>query len=435
MRKRPLLLVIFRFSIALMALSCCYKLIQDSASIGLSRLFSFSAIMQSSVPAAQKAASLTPNDPEAHYTLALELVNTDRLSEAVSELQRSIQLRPNHYYEWLDLGVTLDRLGDQEGASTALRESVRLAPFFAQPHWQLGNLLFRRGKYDEAFEELRLGATSNPNLMEEMLVLAWVAADENVATVENWIKPESGRNHLELARFLVWHGKVWDSARHAIEAGQPKDEGEVGILHWVTSGLINAREFSAAYSVWAASHQRNASMQPSEQFLNASFNEGVVRNDPGFGWQLEVVPNVSISIDTDGPTNGTRSVCVQFAGESPRFSQLIQQIILVRANTKYSLEFKARADNLVSGGPPIVVVIDASSEDRKILGQSNPLASSAGAWAAQRVDFSTNKNSSAVVVALQRLACKEGPCPIFGKLWLSGFALTRMEADTARRSG
>ena len=95
----------------------------------------------------------------------------------------------------------------------------------------------------------------------------------------------------------------------------------------------------------------------------------MVRSDPGFGWQLGVVPNVSISIDTTGPSKDTRSVCLQFAGDNPPGSQLIQQIVLVSAKTNYSLEFKARADSLVSGGPPVIVVSDASSEVVKILGK------------------------------------------------------------------
>src|SRR5438552_10089755 len=122
------------------------------------------AIIQSSVEPADEAVIVTPTDPEAHYTRALSLVNAERLDEALGELQQATRLRPHHYYEWLDLGVTFDQLGNQEAATDAFRESVRLAPYFAQPRWQLGSLLFRQGRYQEAFVELRLGAKSNSNL-------------------------------------------------------------------------------------------------------------------------------------------------------------------------------------------------------------------------------------------------------------------------------
>src|SRR5947209_5386282 len=104
---------VLRVSLALLGLYCCYCLVVSSAVTGLSRLLSTTAIIQSKVGPADIAVSLTPSDPEAYYTRALSLVNLDRLSDAVADLREATRLRPHHYYEWLDLGVTLDRLGDQ----------------------------------------------------------------------------------------------------------------------------------------------------------------------------------------------------------------------------------------------------------------------------------------------------------------------------------
>jgi tetratricopeptide (TPR) repeat protein len=133
----------------------------------------------------------------------LTLINLQRLPEAVVELRQAIQLRPHHYYQWLDLGVTLDRLGDQAGAAAALQKSVELAPSFAQPRWQRGNLLFRQGTYEEAFQDLRLAVKSNPSLSEGMLELAWVAADNDVNRFEALVKPETSLKRFELAAFLA----------------------------------------------------------------------------------------------------------------------------------------------------------------------------------------------------------------------------------------
>src|SRR5436190_6925826 len=115
---------VVRFALALLGLFCCYRFIAGAATAGVSRLLSTTAILQSSVGPAATAVRLTPRDPEAHYTLALSLVNADRLGDAVLELQQATQLRPHHYYEWLDLGVTLDRLGEQTAAIAALKESI-----------------------------------------------------------------------------------------------------------------------------------------------------------------------------------------------------------------------------------------------------------------------------------------------------------------------
>src|SRR5437588_11973727 len=119
---------VLRFSLVLLGLFCCYRLIVGAATAGLSRLLQTTSIIQSKVQPADIAVRLTPGDPEARYTRGLALVNLGRLDEAVAELRQATLLRPHYYYEWLDLGVTLDRLGDQTGADAAIRESVRLAP-------------------------------------------------------------------------------------------------------------------------------------------------------------------------------------------------------------------------------------------------------------------------------------------------------------------
>src|SRR6185503_13015231 len=153
MKRRPAWRHVVSLLLALLAWFACYRLIVDAATVGVSRLLQTSAIIESALEPVDKAVRLTPDDPEAHYTRGLTLVNLERLDDAVVELQQATRLRPHHYYQWLDLGVTLDRLGDHTGAKAALTRSVQLAPNFAQPRWQLGNLLFREGQYDEAFIE------------------------------------------------------------------------------------------------------------------------------------------------------------------------------------------------------------------------------------------------------------------------------------------
>jgi hypothetical protein len=388
---------------------------------------SFTAIIQSRLEAADIAVRLAPSDPEAHYTRALSLVNVQRLGEAVVELKQATRLRPHHYYEWLDLGVTLDRLGDETAAVAALQESVRLAPFFAQPRWQLGNLLFRQGQYQEAFTELRLGAKSNPNLFEALVELAWTAADGNVGTLEALVQPQSGRSHFELARFLAKEGRGADAARQVKEAGEPQDERDRAILHQIISELLAAQQYSDAYRAWAATHRLTVDNRTnaSGQVLNGDFVEPIMQDDPGFGWQLQAVPNVSAAIDPSGPSPGTRSIRLEFSGDSAPGGQPIHQLVLLQPNSRYSLGFVARTKDLVSGGPPIILALNADNKTTRILGQSELILPGTSGWSPYKFDFATDDNTSAVIIALQRLACIQSPCPIFGKLWLSELSISK----------
>src|SRR5215475_4888222 len=98
MKKEAIWLRIIRIILTIVIVFFCYRLIIGSAAHGLSRLYTTIAIIQPNIEPVDKAVRLTPNDPEAHYTRGLTLVNLQRLDEAVKELREAIRLRPFHYY-------------------------------------------------------------------------------------------------------------------------------------------------------------------------------------------------------------------------------------------------------------------------------------------------------------------------------------------------
>jgi tetratricopeptide (TPR) repeat protein len=424
MKAQSAITVTLRFALALLGLFGCYRLMVGSAKAGYSRLLLAVSYIQSGIEPADAAVRLTPTDPEAHYTRALALVNHNRLNEAVVDFQQAIRLRPYHYYQRLDLGVTLDRLGDQEGALAALKESVRLAPSFAQPRWQLGSHLYRQKKYQEAFLELQLGAKSNPNLSSALLDLAWVAADGDVPAMELLINPKDTTSHLGLANYLAKRGNGSDAVRHAIAAGTPHDEVDRSLLRGTIKALLATNHYRDAYAVWATTHNLGSAngAQSSPQVVNADFRDPIPQDDPGFGWQLSASPNVSVSIDPSGPVSGSQSILFNFNGESAPGTGLLYQIVLVKPKTHYLLHFMSRTENLVTGGPPVIMISNPSSA--KTLGQSKSLPTGTVHWTQVEVDFSTDEKTEVIMMSVQRLGCNQAPCPVFGKFWLSKFSLT-----------
>src|SRR5207253_3321882 len=143
-----------------------------------------------------------------HYVRASLLARADESSEAIKEYERAASLRPEDYVLWLELGRARDRESDIEGALAAFAEAKRHAQFYAKPHWQLGNLLFRVGRRDEAFVELRIAASSDPKLLPQAVALAWAAFRGNASAVEEAIQPGTPPSRLALARFFAAHGKA-----------------------------------------------------------------------------------------------------------------------------------------------------------------------------------------------------------------------------------
>src|SRR2546421_2391157 len=132
--------------------------------------------MQNSLPAsANDSIRLSPSDPQAHYARALVLSRLGQLDDATREFERAVALRPSDYVLWLDLGNARQSSGDDEGALLAFREAARLAPAYARPRWEMGQLLIRAGRPDEAFEEFRHAVASRPTLLPEVIDYAWKA--------------------------------------------------------------------------------------------------------------------------------------------------------------------------------------------------------------------------------------------------------------------
>src|SRR5947199_5630278 len=104
-----------RFLIALLLCALCFRLVITVAYQAMSRVLQTAAVIQGDIATAETAVRFTPRDPEAHYIRAIILGNLERLNEATVELHEAIRLRPHRYYEWLDLAVTLDRLGGYSG--------------------------------------------------------------------------------------------------------------------------------------------------------------------------------------------------------------------------------------------------------------------------------------------------------------------------------
>jgi len=412
-----------RAGLGLVLLITCASLIVDSWQSGFSRFLSMMAIIQSNVGPSNRAVVVTPKDPEAHYTRGLSLLNAGRLPEALGELREATRLRPYHYYEWLDLGLTLDRLGNSVEAESAMRKSISLAPSFAQPHWQLGNLLFRLDRYSEAFEELRKGARSNPNLTDGFIRLAWAASNGDPDALLSLVRPVTKRNHIDVARFLATQGRGKESFQQVIAVGEPDTEEEKNLLKQTVALLLGKRDFVSAFEVWKATHAASATRSASRKVINGDFVDPVLRDDPGFGWQLQEMPNVSVSIDATSASGNGRSICVEFGGDISTEALLINQIVLVEPGRRYSLDLMSKTENLVTGGSPSVAVFSMAGDPPKLLGLSTAISSGTNAWTRDHLEFYTEGSTGAVLIALQRRRCGQAPCPVFGKVWLSDFEL------------
>jgi tetratricopeptide (TPR) repeat protein len=80
--------------------------------------------------------------------------------------RHAIDVTPQNYIAYNDIGVSLHRKGQFEEAARAFREAVSLKPDYATAHYNLGSLLLGKGSLDEAIDELKKAVDIQPNYPE-----------------------------------------------------------------------------------------------------------------------------------------------------------------------------------------------------------------------------------------------------------------------------
>ena len=164
----------------------------------------------------RKVLALAPRHTLARYNLALVLKRTDRLPEALDELDRALAIepRPEAYYT---RGVIYWHLGDLDRATTALGDAVAAEPRFAEAYEALGSVLKARRDWPAAAAALRRAIALQPGLSSAHYTLGQVLR----------MNGEEGAARTELAEAerLRTHARLEQEATMWTAAGTRKLDG------------------------------------------------------------------------------------------------------------------------------------------------------------------------------------------------------------------
>ncbi len=118
-----------------------------------------------------EAIGVHPKDPLLQENFAVFLEATDDLQRAVETWQSVSSLMPENPLPWFEQGRLLSRLGQMDGARGAFERSLALRPDLDEARLELGQLLFRQQRYEEAlamYEDLRSRNPNNPRVLRHM---------------------------------------------------------------------------------------------------------------------------------------------------------------------------------------------------------------------------------------------------------------------------
>lgn len=393
-------------------------LIWSAGRSGFASLLTAYATKSNDIDAVTAAVRINPGDSDSHYVRGTILEGTNDLPGAIEEYHKAALARPDDYVFWLNLARARELNGETEGAVANARQAIPLAPHYAQPHYQLGNILLRAGRKDEAFRELRLAGASNPILMPGIIDLAWSVSGGNVQYIEQAISPETPQAYQTLGDYFRQRKEVDAAIAMYTAAGSAAEQERRSYL----GELVAEKRFKEAATLWAVGRQAGAA--PGVLF-DPGFEQESDLTEPGFGWRRgQRDQGFHLSLDTTSPREGRSSLKVEFAGDSDPSSPVISQLVLIEPDAHYQLRFAGRSEGVVSGGLPLVDVVD--TDTNQILKRSDQLPRSTDGWREYTIDFDSGRSTSAVKIELQRQTCEKYPCPIFGRLWLDNFSLRKL---------
>ncbi|HEY2974452.1 MAG TPA: hypothetical protein VGJ48_18180 [Pyrinomonadaceae bacterium] len=385
-----------------------------SSQTGLGSFYARYAAATNQISVADAAVTLNGSNADGHYVRATLLEPTN-LPSAIREHYEAAKARPEDYALWLSLARALELNGDMRTAIAAATQAIPLAPSYAQPHYQLGNLLLRAGETREGFAELRLAGISEPTLMPGIVDLAWRISSGNPEFVEQVIAPATAEDKLLLANFFKAHQQVDAAIRMFAMSGAA---GESDRRAYV-GDLIAAGRFEEAAKLWKVVNSESVQYG---QIRDPGFEKATDLGEPGFHWRApKNIEGVRYALDPETFVEGRSSLRLEFTGGAPVMSPVLSQVVLVEAEKHYELRFSAKSESLVTGALPQILILEAST--RSILAQSVPFEAT-GAWREYTIPFASGAQTKAIEIVIQRPNCDRTPCPIFGRLWLDKFALS-----------
>jgi tetratricopeptide (TPR) repeat protein len=379
-----------------------------------------------SVDVLEKARAWEPGNGELPYRIGLYHLDFERPpnpTAAFPLLEEAVRLSPNNSAYWLAAGRVRERVGRADDAEKALARAVMLAPRYWEPRWVLANHYVRRGKLDEAGEHLRKAVAANGDVTGQAVRTLWAASGRNtVATARAIGKSPALRNGF--LDFLQGDGRLDDAI--AVWRAYADDDREMdGAMSArglsLASALMSAGRISDAVALWTRIDPERAPAL--EVVRNPSF-EDVSQERAGipFDWVINRYADCWASIDRD-LTGGFKTLRVEYnnAGGATNYVHA-KQTVLVTPGAAYTLRFRARLENIVTGGPPSVSVADGVTGGELAFAPM-PVSGIPIDWTPFQIEF-VAPASGLVNIQVGRKACGQ-MCPIFGVLYVTNFGLAR----------
>jgi len=372
-------------------------------------------------PTLERAVALEPQNALHHYRLGRfsYFVEQDP-DRAEAHYRRAVSLNPSFAYGWFDLAAVYRFRGDFESEQEALENALEADPRNPEVAWYAANFFLARGETDRAHPLIRAVLWSDEQKLQPALALCW-RATHDARRIASEALPQSDRyysafidyvlrEHEPAAADTVWG--VW------MESGIATDAKLA--LRYIDH-LISQNQITAARRAWGELSQLASDLtkrsQPGNLIVNGGFEWEILGG--GFEWRYQRTPLAQLEIDSSTFRSGSRSLKIDFVGDSGDDIGL-SQLIAVEPDTRYAFSALVRTEEIRSIGRPRFAIHDAASGN--LLFFSEELSGTLP-WTERGGVFTTGPHTALVSLRLVR----DGRSLIRGRAWIDDLTLRRVQ--------
>lgn len=373
------------------------------------------------------AVTLSPGDPQAHYSNAVELEKTfdpDNIRRSLAEYEAAVALSPHNFFYLLGLGQARERDGDRTGAESAYKQALALAPHYSRTHWAFGNNLVRQGRIDEGFTEIRAAVESNVAYAAPAVTAAWQAFEGDLERIDG-VLGENNAANAEFAKFLAGQRRYdeasakWDRIPPEEKRARFRDAGAD-----LRGKFIDGKQFRLAARL-AEDIADDANLAPQiGRIGNGGFEDGVLLQSAAFfEWQIGQGVYPQVALVSSQPKEGQYSLAMLFSSPANLASRTVAKTIPVEPGASYSLSvgFKNAVTTKAEFRWEIV-----SATDGKRLGVTDPLPSSES-WSMAVAAFTVPKDTDGITIRVIRENCRPPACTVSGNIWFDDIRLDQAD--------
>jgi tetratricopeptide (TPR) repeat protein len=374
-------------------------------------------------PSLQEAIRLEPTNSEYRDLLGRYLVlSGTSLDDAIANYRTSVRLNPYEARYWLDLADAYHVEGRTREQEESVTRAVEADPTSPRVAWEAANFFLVQGDRERALRHFRIVFANDPEAVDSALRLCWRATADVNRMLDEALPPRPDL-YFSFLRLLM--------DKHETAAARNVWNRLIGLNQVFSSELafpyfrflISQQEVAAAQTVWQQLAVLDPSLQPylstgENSIVNGGFEQNLL--DGGFDWWYESKPHVSLSIDTNEFHSGTRSLFINFDGQSASEAG-ISEFIPAKPNTEYEFSAEFKAEELETASGPRFSIADAYTGASYVLTDdvmgTNP-------WRLQQARFRTGPNTNLVLLKIVR---QPAGLLIRGKLWIDDLKLVEKQ--------